>query len=70
MVVLSILGGISLILGIFLMMSEDNVKKLEDALNKQIVKSDGVARKHGKALGMVLLILGAVLLYLGITIKR
>ncbi len=69
MLILGIFGGICLILGVIFMMDKKDLKKMEEILNKPIIAS-GDAIKHNKALGAVLLIMAAVLLYLAWTLKN
>ncbi|MCX5713045.1 MAG: hypothetical protein NTY47_08360 [Candidatus Omnitrophica bacterium] len=69
MLILGIFGGICLVLGAVFMMDKKDLKKMEAFLNKPVTGS-GDVMKYSKSLGIVLLVLAAILFYLGWTMKR
>lgn len=70
MLILGIFGGICLVLGIFFMLEQKDLKKLEAFLNKPLVKSEGLGLKYSKVMGIVLIVLSCVMLYIGWSLKR
>ncbi len=63
MLLLIILSGISAVLGIMFLTSEDLIKKLEVSMNQVIAKVDIQSEKsNNRAVGLWLIIFGIVLL--------
>jgi len=69
LILLLVLGGISLLLGLIFMVGKDNLQKFEDMLNKSLTKTQDVGYKYSKLIGLILLVLGGVLLYIGWSVK-
>jgi len=69
MLILGVFAVICFILGIIFIRDKEDLKKIEGLLNKPVIRA-GDFTKHNKALGVVLLVLGAALLFVAWTIKR
>ena len=66
MFVLLILAVISLVLGVALLTFDP--KKLEQLLNKTVVKNEGISLTFSKILGIMLIILAGLLFYIKSTL--
>lgn len=70
MAVLLVLGSIILLLGILFLIDGGILKKMQDALNKPLFKSDEqLAYKYRIPLGIALIVLGGILLIIAFTLK-
>lgn len=69
MLILVVLGLLSLIMGIVFMMDEKSLKKLEESLNKPVIKS-GQISKYSKPVGVLLMIFSGVLFFLAWSVKQ
>jgi len=70
MLILSILGIISLVMGLILITGKDNLKKIENLLNKTMITSEGLGYKYSKALGVILIVLACVLFFIDWSLKK
>lgn len=70
MAILLVLGGIILLLGILFLIDGGILKKIQDALNKPLFKSDEqFAYKHRIPLGIFLMAVGGTLLFIAFSLK-
>jgi hypothetical protein len=70
MLILSILGIISLAMGLILITGKDNLKKIENLLNKTMITSEGLGYKYSKLLGVILIVLACVLFFIDWSMKK
>lgn len=70
MAILLVLGCISLLLGILFLVNEENLKKIQDVLNKPLLKTDEqFAYKYRVTVGIVLIILSGILFFAAHSLK-
>lgn len=70
MAVLLVLGSIILLLGILFLIDGGVLKRIQDALNKPLFKSDEqFAYKYHVAVGIVLIILSGILFFAAHSLK-